>query len=89
MEANAPDAIIEGCSISGCKIVYVDSSADIEMEATFSTDNSAVGKTMLKKLTENGESIGGAVTDTGISVLTKLFHPSCLERQQPRWHSDF
>ena len=116
--ANGPDAIssaLKEASAAGVKIVYVDSPANVEAEATFSTDNTAAGKTagetMLKALTDKGITSGkigivnvnaatascvarengfrsafdgtgfelletqygegGAVTDTGVSVLTK------------------
>ena len=116
--ANGPDAIssaLKEAEAAGVKIVYVDSPANVEAEATFSTDNTAAGKTagetMLKALTDKGITSGkigivnvnaatascvarengfrsafegtgfelletqygegGAVTDTGVSVLTK------------------
>lgn len=46
--ANGPDAIssaLEEAVAAGVKIVYVDSPANVEAEATFSTDNKAAGKT--------------------------------------------
>ena len=59
--ANGPDAIssaLKEAASQGVKIVYVDSPANVEAEATFSTDNKAAGKTagetMLAKLTEMG-----------------------------------
>ena len=117
--ANGPDAIsgaLKEAAAAGVKIVYVDSPANVDAAATFSTDNAAAGKKageeMLKALTDagvtsgdigvinvnaatdscvkreegfrsafegvkaavaaiNGEDLGGAVTDTGVSVLTK------------------
>ena len=116
--ANGPDAIssaLKEAEAAGVKIIYVDSPANVEAEATFSTDNTAAGKTagetMLDALTEKGVTSGkigivnvnaatascvarengfrsafegtgfelletqygegGAVTDTGVSVLTK------------------
>ena len=46
--ANGPDAIssaLKEASAAGVKIVYVDSPANVDAEATFSTDNTAAGKT--------------------------------------------
>ena len=55
--ANGPDAIssaLQEASDGGVKIVYVDSPANVDAAATFSTDNKAAGKTageeMLKTL---------------------------------------
>ena len=55
--ANGPDAIssaLNEAAAAGVKIVYVDSPANVEAEATFSTDNEAAGKLageeMLKEL---------------------------------------
>ena len=63
--ANGPDAIssaLKDAASQGVKIVYVDSPANVEAEATFSTDNKAAGKTageeMLEKLTEMGVTTG-------------------------------
>lgn len=45
--ANGPDAIssaLKEAAETGIKIVYVDSPANVEAEATFSTDNKAAGK---------------------------------------------
>jgi len=46
--ANGPDAItasLEEAKAAGVKIIYVDSPANSEAEATFATDNKAAGKT--------------------------------------------
>lgn len=63
--ANGPDAIssaLQEASDAGIKIVYVDSPANVEAEATFSTDNKAAGKTageeMIKALEEKGVTSG-------------------------------
>ena len=63
--ANGPDAIssaLKEASAAGVKIVYVDSPANVEAEATFSTDNTAAGKTagetMIAELTAKGVSSG-------------------------------
>lgn len=59
--ANGPDAIsssLEEAKAAGVKIIYVDSPANVEAEATFSTDNMAAGKTageeMIAALKEKG-----------------------------------
>lgn len=63
--ANGPDAItgaLKDAIDAGIKIVYVDSPANLDAEATFSTDNKAAGKTageqMLNALTEKGITSG-------------------------------
>ena len=59
--ANGPDAIssaLKEAADAGIKIIYVDSPANVEAEATFSTDNKAAGKTageeMIKALEDKG-----------------------------------
>lgn len=59
--ANGPDAIsgaLEEAKTAGIKIIYVDSPANVEAEATFSTNNNAAGKTageeMIAALKEKG-----------------------------------
>ena len=63
--ANGPDAISSALNeaiAAGVKIVYVDSPANVPAEATFSTDNTAAGKTagqtMIDALTEKGVTSG-------------------------------
>lgn len=63
--ANGPDAItaaLEEAKSKGVKIIYVDSPANTEALATFSTDNKAAGKTageeMLKALKAAGKNDG-------------------------------
>lgn len=59
--ANSEDAVsgaLQEAIDAGMKLVYVDSPANVEAEATFSTDNKAVGKTageeMIKALEDKG-----------------------------------
>lgn len=59
--ANSEDAVsgaLQEAVDAGIKIVYVDSPANVEAEATFSTDNKATGKTageeMIKALEDKG-----------------------------------
>ena len=63
--ANGPDAIsgaLKEAKDKGIKLVYVDSPANVEAEATFSTNNKAAGKTageeMLKALDAKGITSG-------------------------------
>lgn len=63
--ANGPDAIsasLTDAKSKGIKIIYVDSPAKIDAEATFATDNEAAGKTageqMLKALQAAGKTSG-------------------------------
>ena len=63
--ANGPDAISSALNeavAAGVKIVYVDSPANVDAEATFSTDNKAAGKTageeMIAALEEKGVTSG-------------------------------
>ena len=82
--ANGPDAIssaLKEAASQGVKIVYVDSPANVEAEATFSTDNKAAGKTagetMLAKLTEMG------VTTGSIGIIhVNAATDSCVMREE-------
>lgn len=63
--ANGPDAItaaLQEAIDAGVKIVYVDSPANLEAEATFSTDNKAAartaGETLIKALSDKGVTSG-------------------------------
>ena len=61
--ANGPDAIsgaLNEAIAAGVKVIYVDSPANVEAEATFSTDNQAAGKTA-------GETLLAALTAAGVS----------------------
>ena len=79
---NGPDAIssaLKEAQSSGVKIVYVDSPANVDAEATFSTDNKAAGKTageeMLKALSAAG------VTSGSIGVINvNAATDSCVKR---------
>ena len=81
--ANGPDAIssaLKEAEAAGVKIVYVDSPANVEAEATFSTDNTAAGKTagetMLKALTEKGVT-SGKIGIVNVNAATA----SCVARE--------
>ena len=82
--ANGPDAIssaLREAASQGVKIVYVDSPANVEAEATFSTDNKAAGKTagetMLAKLTEMGVTTG-SIGIINVNAATD----SCVMREE-------
>ena len=82
--ANGPDAIssaLQEAISSGIKVVYVDSPANVEAEATFSTDNVAAGTTagkeMLKALNDAGVTSG----DIGI-VNVNAATQSTVDREE-------
>ena len=59
--ANGPDAIssaLKEAASSGVKIVYVDSPANVDAEATFSTDNEAAGKVAGEEMIKALEAAG-------------------------------
>ena len=61
--ANGPDSIsgaLQEAISAGIKIIYIDSPANVEAEATFSTDNKAAGK-------KAGEEMLKALKDAGIT----------------------
>ena len=63
--ANSEDAVsgaLQEAVDAGIKIVYVDSPANVEAEATFSTDNKAAGKTAGEEMT----------TEIVVSVITLI-----------------
>lgn len=67
--ANGPDAIssaLKEATQSGVKIVYVDSPANVDAEATFSTDNKAAGKTAGEEMIKALEAAGVTSGDIGI-----------------------
>ena len=82
--ANGPDAIssaLKEAASAGLKIVYVDSPANVAAEATFSTDNTAAGKTageeMLKALTAAGVT-SGKIGIVNVNAATD----SCVKREE-------
>ena len=81
--ANGPDAIssaLKEAAAAGVKIVYVDSPANVDAEATFSTDNTAAGKTagetMLAELTAKGIT-SGKIGIVNVNAATA----SCVARE--------
>ena len=82
--ANGPDAIssaLKEAASQGVKIVYVDSPANVEAEATFSTDNKAAGKTagetMIAELTAKGIT-SGKIGIINVNAATA----SCVMREE-------
>lgn len=82
--ANGPDAIsssLQEAVDAGVKIVYVDSPANVEAEATFSTDNKAAGQTA-------GEEMRKALEDAGITsgkigiINVNAATDSCVMREE-------
>ena len=82
--ANGPDAISSALNeavAQGVKIVYVDSPANVEAEATFSTDNRAAGQTagetMIAALEEKG------ITSGNIGIINvNAATDSCVMREE-------
>ncbi len=67
--ANGPDAIssaLKEAQDAGMKIIYVDSPANVDAEATFSTDNKAAGKTAGEEMIKALEAKGITSGDIGI-----------------------
>lgn len=82
--ANGPDAItgaLKDAQAAGIKIVYVDSPANLDAEATFSTNNKAAGQTagenMIKALADKGITSG----DIGI-VNVNASTQTTVDREQ-------
>ena len=81
--ANGPDAIsgaLKEAAAAGVKIVYVDSPANVDAAATFSTDNAAgkkAGEEMLKALTDAGVTSG----DIGV-INVNAATDSCVKREE-------
>ncbi len=67
--ANGPDAIssaLQEAIAADIKVVYVDSPANVDAEATFSTDNVAAGETAGKEMIKALEAAGTTSGDIGI-----------------------
>ena len=82
--ANGPDAIssaLNEAAAAGVKIVYVDSPANVEAEATFSTDNKAAGKTAGEEMIKALEAAGTTSGDIGI-INVNAATDSCVMREE-------
>lgn len=82
--ANGPDAIssaLTEAANAGVKIVYVDSPANVEAEATFSTDNKAAGEKAGKEMLKAFEAAG--VTQGTIGIINvNAATDSCVMREE-------
>lgn len=82
--ANGPDAISSALNeavAAGVKIVYVDSPANVEAEATFSTDNRAAGKTAGEQMIKGLEEAG--ITSGSIGIINvNAATDSCVMREE-------
>lgn len=81
--ANGPDAItssLQEAKDAGVKIVYVDSPANIDAEATFSTDNKAAGKTAGETMLAALEATGKTEGSIGI-INVNAATDSCVQRE--------
>ena len=82
--ANGPDAIssaLKEAAAAGVKVVYVDSPANVEAEATFSTDNKAAGATAgeeMKKALEAAGVTSGTIGIINVNAATD----SCVMREE-------
>ncbi len=82
--ANGPDAIssaLNEASAAGVKIVYVDSPANVDAEATFSTDNKAAGATAGQEMIKALEAAGVTSGDIGI-INVNAATDSCVMREE-------
>ena len=81
--ANGPDAIsaaLEEAVKAGLKLVYVDSPANVQAEATFSTDNRAAGQTAGEVMLEALQSEG--ITSGSIGIINvNAATDSCVKRE--------
>ncbi len=82
--ANGPDAIssaLKEAAAAGVKVVYVDSPANVEAEATFSTDNKAAGATAGEEMKKALEAAG--VTSGSIGIINvNAATDSCVMREE-------
>ena len=82
--ANGPDAIssaLKEAADKGVKIVYVDSPANVDAEATFSTDNKAAGKTAGEEMKAALEAAG--VNEGSIGIINvNAATDSCVQREE-------
>lgn len=82
--ANGPDAIsraLQNAVDSGIKLIYIDSPATVEAEATFSTDNEAAGKIAGEQMIENLQADGITEGDIGV-VNVNASTQSCVKREE-------
>ena len=81
--ANGPDAIsgaLKEAAAAGVKIVYVDSPANVDAVATFSTDNAAAGKKAGEEMLKAFEAAGVTSGDIGV-INVNAATDSCVKRE--------
>ena len=81
--ANGPDAIssaLNEAKAAGLKIIYVDSPANLDADATFSTDNTAAGQTAGEQMRDALTAAGTASGRIGI-VNVNAATDSCVKRE--------
>ncbi len=82
--ANGPDAISSALNeavAAGVKIVYVDSPANVDAEATFSTDNKSAGKTAGEEMLAALEA--ASITEGSIGIINvNAATDSCVMREE-------
>ena len=84
LAANGPDAVtaaLEEASAAGVKIIYVDSAANYDGEATFATDNKAAGKTAGETMLAELEAKGVKSGKVGI-INVNAATASCVAREE-------
>lgn len=82
--ANGPDAIsgaLKEAAAAGVKIVYVDSPANVDAVATFSTDNAAAGKKAGEEMVKAFEAAGVTSGDIGV-INVNAATDSCVKREE-------
>ena len=82
--ANGPDAIsgaLKEAAAAGVKIVYVDSPANVDAVATFSTDNAAAGKKAGEEMLKAFEAAGVTSGDIGF-INVNAATDSCVKREE-------
>ncbi len=82
--ANGPDAIssaLKEAASAGVKIVYVDSPANVDAEATFSTDNKAAGQLAGEQMLAALEAAGVTSGDIGV-INVNAATASCVAREE-------
>ena len=82
--ANGPDAIssaLQEAIAAGIRVVYVDSPANVDAEATFSTDNVAAGTTAGEEMIKALEAAGVTSGDIGI-VNVNAATQSTVDREE-------
>lgn len=82
--ANGPDAIttaLEAAMDQGVKVIYVDSAANVDVEATFSTDNTEAGRLAGEEMRKALEAAGITSGSIGI-VNVNAATASCVQREE-------